>query len=62
MEAWMKSPAHCQNLMNEDWDFVGTAYYHNPTPNISASPRLHQYSWVQVFGRGEVKVKYNFTL
>lgn len=57
MEAWMKSPAHCRNLMNPDWDFVGTAYFHNTVPNVNVQPRLHQHSWVQVFGRGTANVK-----
>ncbi|MDO4262643.1 MAG: CAP domain-containing protein [Deinococcus sp.] len=52
MEAWIKSPAHCRNLMNPAWDFVGTAYHQRAEPNVHVQPRLHQHSWVQVFGRG----------
>ncbi|WP_261663275.1 CAP domain-containing protein [Deinococcus sp. Marseille-Q6407] len=60
MEAWMQSPSHCHNLMNPDWDFVGTAYVYNAEPNVQVQPRRHQYSWVQVFGRGTPNVKYTY--
>ncbi|MFC6591572.1 CAP domain-containing protein [Deinococcus lacus] len=52
LQAWLRSPGHCKNLMSSRWHFMGTAYVMNPAPQPDASPRLHQNSWVQVFSEG----------
>jgi uncharacterized protein YkwD len=41
---WLKSPAHCTNLMNPGFSEMGIAYFTNPKQGVGIY-------WVQVFGR-----------
>lgn len=53
--AWANSAGHCANLMNPEWDYMGTGYFYNPTP-VDLDPatglRRHTHSWVQLFAKG----------
>jgi len=43
LQAWVKSPGHCKNLMNPKFKEVGMAMYHNADSH-------YKYYWTQDFG------------
>lgn len=40
---WMKSPGHCENIMDKDFKFLGVGYFANPGAK-------YQHYWTQNFG------------
>src|SRR6266545_2584415 len=43
MNAWMKSPGHCENIMKPEYKYLGVGYYFSQTS-------VYGHYWVQCFG------------
>jgi uncharacterized protein YkwD len=43
VQQWMKSPGHCENIMDKDFKYLGVGYFANPGAK-------YQHYWTQNFG------------
>lgn len=43
VQQWMKSPGHCENIMDKDFKYLGVGYFANPSAK-------YQHYWTQNFG------------
>jgi uncharacterized protein YkwD len=43
VQQWMKSPGHCENIMDKDFKVLGVGYFANPSAK-------YQHYWTQNFG------------
>jgi uncharacterized protein YkwD len=48
VDAWLRSPGHCKNIMNPDYTQIGLSFVQRPSSSTELQPRNF---WTQVFAR-----------
>ena len=48
VDAWLRSPGHCKNIMNKDYTQIGLSFVQRPSSSSEAQARNF---WTQVFAR-----------